>query len=39
MNFVDSSRFYTDSATEEILALLSPTLREELVAEAYHTHL
>eukprot|EP01048_Picozoa_sp_COSAG05_P009099 COSAG05_NODE_725_length_7716_cov_46.424314_6_plen_384_part_00 len=39
MNFVDSSRFFTDSATEEILSLLSPTLREELVAEAYHAHL
>ena len=39
MNFVDSSRFFTDSATEEILSLLSPTLRGELVAGAYHTHL
>jgi CRP-like cAMP-binding protein len=40
MNFVHSSKFFTDRATEtNVLSLLTPTLREQLVAETYRRHL
>jgi hypothetical protein len=39
MNFVHSSRFVTDADTQDTLELLSPTLRQEVVAAAYQRHL